>query len=154
MIDQANKNKTQELQAARDSFNAKLAAQAATAIEAEEKSQDLEKRLESARARAQEAEKALESAEERCRELEKRVRAADKDAQTVSPTPPQHMLDLLLMRFVPAQVDALVKAKEAEKKATQTELEDLLMVFGDLEEKATRYKVGCYPVLARLRPTC
>lgn len=34
-----------------------------------------------------------------------------------------------------------VAQREEEKKATQTELDDLLMVFGDLEEKVARYKV-------------
>lgn len=30
--------------------------------------------------------------------------------------------------------------KEAEKQAVQSELDDLLMVFGDLEDKVTRYQ--------------
>ena len=33
-----------------------------------------------------------------------------------------------------------MRQKEDEKQATQTELDDLLMVFGDLEEKVKRYK--------------
>ena len=40
------------------------------------------------------------------------------------------------------QVDALLSEKDAERQATQTELDDLLMVFSDLEEKVARYKVG------------
>lgn len=31
--------------------------------------------------------------------------------------------------------------KEEQKAATQTELDDLLMVFGDIEEKVEKYKV-------------
>jgi len=40
------------------------------------------------------------------------------------------------------QVDARLKEKDAEKQATQTELDDLLMVFSDLEDKVARYKVS------------
>ena len=32
--------------------------------------------------------------------------------------------------------------KEEERKIAQGELDDLLMVFGDLEEKVSKYKVG------------
>jgi hypothetical protein len=35
--------------------------------------------------------------------------------------------------------------KEEERKATQNELDDLLIVFSDLEEKADKYKV-CFLV--------
>lgn len=41
------------------------------------------------------------------------------------------------------QVRKQMKEKEEEKAATQTELDDLLMVFGDLEEKVEKYKVSC-----------
>jgi len=40
------------------------------------------------------------------------------------------------------QVEALLAGKDAEKQATQTELDDLLMVFSDLEDKVARYKVS------------
>ncbi len=35
---------------------------------------------------------------------------------------------------------AALAEKESEKQAIQNELDDLLMVFGDLEEKVTKYK--------------
>ncbi|KAH8203250.1 hypothetical protein TruAng_002548 [Truncatella angustata] len=38
------------------------------------------------------------------------------------------------------QKEAQLKAKDDDKAATQTELDDLLMVFGDLEEKVEKYK--------------
>ncbi|KAI0006412.1 arginine methyltransferase [Xylariaceae sp. FL0662B] len=38
------------------------------------------------------------------------------------------------------QVRTQLKEKEEQKSATQTELDDLLMVFGDLEEKVEKYK--------------
>lgn len=40
------------------------------------------------------------------------------------------------------QLRKQMKQKEEEKAATQTELDDLLMVFGDLEEKVEKYNVS------------
>ena len=45
--------------------------------------------------------------------------------------------------------------KEEERKTAQGELDDLLMVFGDLEEKVSKYKVGLsshYVKLILIRP--
>lgn len=39
------------------------------------------------------------------------------------------------------QVQTRLKDKEEQHSSTQTELDDLLMVFGDLEEKVEKYKV-------------
>lgn len=39
-----------------------------------------------------------------------------------------------------------LEEKEEQKSATQTELDDLLMVFGDLEEKVEKYKVRTLPM--------
>ncbi len=39
-----------------------------------------------------------------------------------------------------AKNESTVALKEKEKQAIQGELDDLLMVFGDLEDKVTRYK--------------
>lgn len=36
--------------------------------------------------------------------------------------------------------ESLLSVKEKEKTAVQNELDDLLMVFGDLEDKVSRYK--------------
>lgn len=36
---------------------------------------------------------------------------------------------------------SLLKQREEERQTAQTELDDLLMVFGDLEDKVARYKV-------------
>lgn len=38
------------------------------------------------------------------------------------------------------KAEKTVNEKEEEKQAVQTELDDLLMVFGDLEEKVSRYR--------------
>ncbi len=39
-----------------------------------------------------------------------------------------------------AKADSSLAEKEKEKQAVQSELDDLLMVFGDLEDKVTKYK--------------
>lgn len=48
------------------------------------------------------------------------------------------------------KVKSQLKEKEEEKAATQTELDDLLMVFGDLEEKVEKYKVRYLQLVLRL----
>ena len=61
----------------------------------------------------------LQRAEEKSKESDARHEAADGRA---------------------ARNEASLTDKEAEKKAVQGELDDLLMVFGDLEDKVTKYK--------------
>ena len=39
-----------------------------------------------------------------------------------------------------AKVQGLLETREEEKKSVQGELDDLLMVFGDLEDKCTKYR--------------
>ncbi|KAI0879850.1 uncharacterized protein GGS22DRAFT_176555, partial [Annulohypoxylon maeteangense] len=66
------------------------------------------------------------TAEERCSKLEKELAQKDKQIS-------QKAEELEESR---AQLDE----KEEQKSATQTELDDLLMVFGDIEEKVEKYK--------------
>ncbi|KAH8677704.1 p115 like vesicle tethering protein [Xylariales sp. PMI_506] len=116
----ANKTHSQELQAARDEAASKLAEAVAAAKKAEERSKDLEAQLKAAKAHAEELETQLE---DRTQELE-----AEKE-DTV-----QKLTSQLTKK------DSELKKKDEEKAATQTELDDLLMVFGDLEEKVEKYK--------------
>lgn len=46
------------------------------------------------------------------------------------------------MEFGGVQVETMLLDESAAKKAAQAELDDLLMVFGDLEEKVARYKAS------------
>jgi len=41
-----------------------------------------------------------------------------------------------------SQLEGQLKNNEADKQSVQSELDDLLMVYSDLEEKAKQYKVG------------
>ncbi|KAJ5053877.1 uncharacterized protein L3040_000167 [Drepanopeziza brunnea f. sp. 'multigermtubi'] len=61
----------------------------------------------------------LQRAEEKAREFETRIDTATEDASRAA---------------------ASLAEKEKEKQAVQGELDDLLMVFGDLEDKVTKYK--------------
>ncbi len=67
----------------------------------------------------EELETRFQRAQEKARDFETRYNAAAEKA---------------------AKSESLVAAKEKEKQAVQGELDDLLMVFGDLEDKVTRYK--------------
>jgi hypothetical protein len=61
----------------------------------------------------------IQRAEEKVKEFEARSNAASERA---------------------AKAEEALAAKEDERKAVQSELDDLLMVFGDLEEKSSKYK--------------
>jgi intracellular protein transport protein USO1 len=61
----------------------------------------------------------LERAEEKAKEFEARSDIATKKAE---------------------RVEVALAEKDTEKQAVQGELDDLLMVFGDLEDKVTKYK--------------
>jgi len=61
----------------------------------------------------------LQRAEEKVKDFEARSEAANAKAERAA---------------------AALLEKETEKQAVQSELDDLLMVFGDLEEKVTKYK--------------
>lgn len=56
---------------------------------------------------------------------------------------------MFIQRLTSYQVQARLKEKEEQHSSTQTELDDLLMVFGDLEDKVEKYKV--WFILHKLR---
>ncbi|KAB5528190.1 p115 like vesicle tethering protein [Coniochaeta sp. 2T2.1] len=62
----------------------------------------------------------LQRAEGRCQELEQRLKQSDDEIQ---------------------KLDGHLKDKETEKETVQSELDDLLMVYSDLEEKAKQYRI-------------
>lgn len=81
--------------------------------------QDLQSAQEEFKAQQNEQAARLKRAEDKAQELETKINASED-------------------RSVKAE-KSLVE-KEAERQAAQNELDDLLMVFGDLEEKASKYK--------------
>ncbi|KFA64352.1 hypothetical protein S40285_02935 [Stachybotrys chlorohalonatus IBT 40285] len=121
-----NKSKTQELQALREEHSKQSADLSATIKKLEGEAKKFEAQAAQAKRNTQELETQLEQAEKRRQELEAEVEkthvAIDEERQ----------------KSKKAQTD-LTEATKA-KAATQSELDDLLMVFGDLEEKVAKYK--------------
>ncbi|KAK6825039.1 hypothetical protein PG987_012533 [Apiospora arundinis] len=112
----ANKAKVEELRSAQDEHAATLK----TAQEAHTS------KLSAETARATAAAAKAKTAEDRINELQKQIaefekRIAQKEGES-------------------KKAQSQLKSKDEEKAAVQTELDDLLMVFGDLEEKVEKYK--------------
>ncbi|KAI0137460.1 p115 like vesicle tethering protein [Xylariales sp. AK1849] len=116
----ATKNHSQELQITRDDLASKLAAESAKAKKADN--------------RARELEADLVSAEERARGLQRQLEDQSSELEAAKEDEMKKMKSQLDKK------DIVIKSKDEEKAATQTELDDLLMVFGDLEEKVEKYK--------------
>ncbi|TLD28934.1 hypothetical protein PspLS_03119 [Pyricularia sp. CBS 133598] len=108
----AGKAKTAELQSLREELEKKVTAKAAEVMEAEGK-------LHEAQTKVGELEKKIKEKEKRVGEAEGLLTTKEKEL---------------------TKSEALVKKTEEERKSAQSELDDLLMVFGDLEEKNTKYK--------------
>ncbi|KAJ1338545.1 intracellular protein transport protein USO1 [Microdochium nivale] len=108
----ANKAKAEEVRAAQEKITADFAGQETKSKSTEQKAKDLEAKLE----RAEEKTKALNKQMD---ELKQDLAKKDGDAKNFTKQ---------------------LKEKDDEKEATQTELDDLLMVFSDLEEKVEKYK--------------
>jgi len=71
-------------------------------------------------------------------ELEKRLKASEEGVRKV------RLVSTTLWscnRLTSIQANKQVEEKEEERKSTQNELDDLLIVFSDMEEKVTKYKV-------------
>ncbi|EFW98969.1 arginine methyltransferase [Grosmannia clavigera kw1407] len=115
----ANKSKSQELQSIRETHKAQLTEAEATAADAARRIKALEGKVATAEKKAVELREALETTEEQNRELAERLDSMEKDTK---------------------KVEALLVESKEEKKTTQAELDDLLMVFADLEEKANGYR--------------
>ncbi|KAI1842001.1 hypothetical protein JX266_011861 [Neoarthrinium moseri] len=97
--------------------------------EVEQKLRQLQDKLDEAqKAGKQSRQQQDKKAEDKIRELESKLKDAEKrKAQNEDQV---------------SKLTSQLKEKDTEKAATQTELDDLLMVFGDLEEKAEKYKVS------------
>ncbi|KAL2185359.1 hypothetical protein L209DRAFT_756463 [Thermothelomyces heterothallicus CBS 203.75] len=87
--------------------------------EAEERAREAEGRIEEAQHGVKEAEERARKAEAEVKELKARLSKTEKEVE---------------------EAKKEVKAKEEERKSAQSELDDMLEVFGDLEEKVTKYK--------------
>lgn len=114
---QANKSKTDDMNALREEHSRLLAEQVSGRQKAEERGRELEARLDQAKAAITETESKAEAVSAPSR------RASSK-------------------RINPYQAETARLDATKSRDAAQSELDDLLMVFGDLEEKAARYKAS------------
>lgn len=80
---------------------------------------DTDKQQKANKAKTQE----VQAAEKKAAELEKRLKDVEAKSQ---------------------ETETLLKQKETEKEGIQGELDDLLMVFADREDKVTRYQVSAF----------
>ncbi|KAL6887819.1 p115 like vesicle tethering protein [Trichoderma evansii] len=122
----ANKTKTVELQALRAEHADALTEHESQLKKANEKNEELGKQLKKANEKNEGLEKQLKTANEKNEELEKQLEDATSETEK-------------LRQEVTESKLALTDADKA-KDAVQSELDDLLMVFGDLEEKLVKYK--------------
>ncbi|KAL2265614.1 hypothetical protein VTJ83DRAFT_6714 [Remersonia thermophila] len=129
---------------ARGAAEARAAELGAAVAQAEEKAAEAERRL---RERDGEA----KAAEQRAREAEVRVieesERAERAEEALSRAKKAAEEELKKARKTAEEKEAevkkarkLVEEKEEERKSAQSELDDLLELFGDLEEKVTKYK--------------
>ncbi len=79
-------------------------------------------------------------AAERYGKLEKQLSQKDEELKKVTRTAPHTAMTNSNSGW---QSRAQLEEREEQRVATQAELDDLLMVFGDLEEKVEKYKVSC-----------
>lgn len=97
----------------------------------------------------EEEEESRTEAEKRQKDVEKLQAEADKLRQEAAKV--RNKSNLLAKHDVadarPQSKQALADAEKA-KDSVQSELDDLLMVFGDLEEKLSKYKVGDFILYA------
>jgi hypothetical protein len=118
-----------------------------------------EGRVEEAEGRVRVAEARVKEVEGKAREVEEGIKGrVEKEVKARVEKEVKARVEKEVKERVEKQVTGLRKAveeKEEERKAAQSELDDLLEVFGDFEEKINKYKVstpwggGCMLVLWR-----
>jgi hypothetical protein len=95
-----------------------------------------EEEVRAAEERVAEVEERVREVEERVREEEERVRKMEAEVKEARAAAEKAQKEVKEARKKEEE-------KEEERKSVQSELDDLLEVFGDLEEKVTKYKVSC-----------
>ncbi|KAK8904199.1 hypothetical protein QC760_10831 [Botrytis cinerea] len=132
-LSKANENHVQDLQIARDEHAANKAQQDASLQRAEDKIKEMEEQASTAQeevAKAKEKIKEMEeqaiTAQTKVAKAEEKIKEMEKQANTA--------------QTKAARAEADLQDKETARQTAQSELDDLLMVFGDMEEKVTKYK--------------
>lgn len=130
---QANNDHVQDLQTAHDKYAAKEAEQEARLQRAEEKIKEMEQQVSTAHNK-------VAKAEEKVKEMEEQASTAQNKANIAGEKVKEMEEQASTTRDKVAKVEADLQEKETARQAAQSELDDLLMVFGDMEEKMTKYK--------------
>ncbi|KAM0126135.1 hypothetical protein ACHAPC_002029 [Botrytis cinerea] len=153
-LSKANENHVQDLQIARDEHAANKAQQDASLQRAEDKIKEMEEQASTAQeevAKAKEKIKEMEEqaitaqtkvakAEEKIKEMEKQANTAQTKVAKAEEKIKEMEKQANTAQTKAARAEADLQDKETARQTAQSELDDLLMVFGDMEEKVTKYK--------------
>ena len=130
---QANENHVQDLQIARDEHAANKAQQDASLQRAEDKIKEMEEQ-------ASTAQEEVAKAKEKIKEMEEQASAAQTKVAKAEEKIKEMEKQANTAQTKAAKAEADLQDKETARQTAQSELDDLLMVFGDMEEKVTKYK--------------
>jgi hypothetical protein len=138
-LESAQEKSTKEIEKLKEDFSSKISALEARAADAERKakeaeSQASEKSMKDIQAANDGFSSKISALETRAAEAERKAKEAESQAQSAAAA-----LKEIKAQLERAQAEA--NEKEEARQATQTELDDLLIVFGDLEAKRTEDKV-------------
>lgn len=138
-LESAQEKSTTEIEKLKDDFSSKMSALEARAADAERKakeaeSQASEKSTKDIQAANEGFSSKISSLETRAAEAERKAKEAESQAQSAAAA-----LKDIKAQLEKAQAEA--NEKEEARQVTQTELDDLLIVFGDLEAKRAEDKV-------------
>ncbi|ETS79198.1 hypothetical protein PFICI_09051 [Pestalotiopsis fici W106-1] len=99
-----------------------------------------EEKLQKATSESKKTEEELQKAKSQSQKAEDELLRIKAESETPKEELQKAKLQLEKINTAVKQKDAELKTKDEERMATQTELDDLLMVFGDLEERVEKYK--------------
>ncbi|KAL3421050.1 intracellular protein transport protein [Phlyctema vagabunda] len=153
-ISKAKKEHAREIQAVRTEFTATTSEQGGYLKQAEAKVKQLEQELLKSEQRAKQVNELAKQQEEKvantkervveletqAKDSEKKLERFEKTAKDSEKRVKELEAESKSSHGKSVETDKLLAEKEADRQAVQSELDDLLMVFGDLEEKVTKYK--------------
>ncbi|KAK6602024.1 hypothetical protein H4I95_07126 [Botrytis cinerea] len=153
-LSKTNENHVQDLQIARDEHAANKAQQDASLQRAEDKIKEMEEQASTAQeevAKAKDKIKEMEEqastaqeevakAKEKIKEMEEQASAAQTKVTKAEEKIKEMEKQANTAQTKAAKAEADMQDKETARQTAQSELDDLLMVFGDMEEKVTKYK--------------
>lgn len=141
-LDKSKSQSKQQKDEALEKLQAKLKKAEDELQKATSDSKKIGDELQMAKSQSKKAEDELEKAKLQSKQTEEELSRIKAESQTPKDDLQKAKKQLDEINSVVKQKDAELKTKDEERVATQTELDDLLMVFGDLEERVEKYKVS------------